>query len=216
MNRKTTRFPLAVTALFLLFFSAFAITKAAPIHDAARDGDLTNLLAQIEAEPLMLELLDEIGASPLWVAAVNGHSDVVATLIDLGADPSSATIDGLTGLHWAALKGDVATCRTLLEGGADVNARSIVQQNTPLHEVWNGGGQPQVARLLVSYGADVNAVERFYGMTPLHYAASKNQPDVATVLLDAGASAAIEDNSGRTADAYAYNAAVRSAFESAR
>jgi serine/threonine-protein phosphatase 6 regulatory ankyrin repeat subunit B len=160
----------------------------------------------------MLEIRDEIGASPLYYAAWEGHLDIVNTLIAMGAEVTVATTDGLTGLHWAALEGHLEVCRVLLDNGADVDARTKVQENTPLLEVWNGAGHPEVAQLLIERGADVDAIEKWYGMSILHYAANKGLPTLVRTLIDNGASETLKDNGGRIAAHHASNSATRAAF----
>lgn len=189
---------------------------AAPVHDAARTGDHALVFTLIEKDPTMLEIRDEIGASPLWYAASYGHVTLAEALVEAGAEVTVATKDGLTPLHWAAVRGFTEVCRLLLDNGADVNARSVVQANTPLHEVWNNGGQPQIAALLIERGADLDAVENWYGMTPLHYAANKGLAELAGVLIDAGASLDVEDRFGRTPAEHARNAETRALFAARR
>ena len=59
------------------------------------------------------------GATPLWVAAENGHLDVVRHLVEGGADKDQAKISGATPLHIAAENGHLDVVRYLAEVGAD-------------------------------------------------------------------------------------------------
>jgi serine/threonine-protein phosphatase 6 regulatory ankyrin repeat subunit B len=183
------------------------------IHDDAIRGDNEAVFSAIAKDPGLLEIRDQIGASPLYYAAWHGHTELVRGLIERGAEVTVATTDGLTPLHWAALGGHVEICRMLIDHGAVVNYRSIVQRNTPLHEVWNGGGSPEVARLLVQRGADVNATEDWYGMTPLHYAVVKNLPELAEALIESGADTRVADRSGRLPASYARTDRMRAIFQ---
>jgi len=87
-------------------------------------------------------------------------------------------------LHKAALKGDIATVRRLLDGGADIDAQNS-DSFTPLH-LAALGGHLAVVRLLIEKGASMEATTR-NGMTPLHVAAYRGQADVAEFLLEKGA-----------------------------
>lgn len=60
-----------------------------------------------------------------------------------------------TALHAAARYNDVASVERLLANGADVHARTLVMQATPLH--WAGG--VEAARLLLEAGAKTTALD---------------------------------------------------------
>jgi ankyrin repeat protein len=58
--------------------------------------------------------------TPLHCAAMNGHSSVCATLIQVGANVNAQTDpQGYAPLHTAAFAGHVEAIRVLLAGGAD-------------------------------------------------------------------------------------------------
>lgn len=92
--------------------------------------------------------------------------------------------------------GDVAALGRLLAADPAIASARIggtQAERTPLHVVadWPGffAEGPQLVRMLVEAGADPNA--RFpgedHGETPLHWAASSDDADVASALIDAGA-----------------------------
>ena len=84
---------------------------------------------------------------------------------------------------------------SLLEGGADVNARAE-NDVTPLHMAAIENTNPEVIRVLLGAGADVNA-KTGESVTPLHLAAMDNtNPEVVEVLLESGADAKIRDAGG--------------------
>ena len=62
---------------------------------------------------------DSSGATPLYIAAENGHLDVVRHLVEVGADKDQANIQGATPLYIAAQKGHLDVVRHLVEVGAD-------------------------------------------------------------------------------------------------
>src|SRR5262245_39927657 len=61
----------------------------------------------------------------LRVAARNGHTKTVKSLINAGSDVNGRDRDGKTALMWAANYGHADTVRALIDSGADVNAQSF-------------------------------------------------------------------------------------------
>ncbi|MBO9493910.1 ankyrin repeat domain-containing protein [Thalassotalea sp. G20_0] len=91
---------------------------------------------------------------PLLVAAAKGRPDAVSCLLDLGLNVNCSTKDGLTPLHCAAIKGDVATIEHLLSHGASVNA--VTSGKTPLHFAAEHGQQDAIW-LLLEKRANINS-----------------------------------------------------------
>lgn len=119
---------------------------------------------------------------------------VVALLLGAGA-PDAPVAD-------AAMTGDVARVRALLERGADVNAAQG-DGMTALH--WAAmNGSVELAELLISAGAYVDAGTRIGSLTPLHLASKAAQGALVERLLAAGADAKRPtSNGGVTALHYA-------------
>ena len=59
------------------------------------------------------------GTMALFIAAQNGHLEVVRLLLDAGSDKDAATTDGTTALLAAAHKGHLEIARLLLDAGVD-------------------------------------------------------------------------------------------------
>lgn len=101
----------------------------------------------------------------------------------------------------AAMRGDLASVRTLLAAKTDVNAAQG-DGMTALH--WAADrGDAVMAQLLVKSGAKVTATTRVGNYTPLHVAAQKGQAAVIKVLLAAGADPNARTIGGSTALHYA-------------
>ena len=86
-------------------------------------------------------------------------------------------------MHSAALSGNPAVVKKLIDAGADVRVRNN-DGNTPLHLAVLGS--PIVTGLLIEAGADVNTWNSLRN-TPLHIAMTFVKIDAAMLLLEAGA-----------------------------
>ena len=85
----------------------------------------------------------------------------------------------------AAMTGDLASVRTLLSDGADVNAPQG-DGMTALH--WAArAADADLARLLLEAGAEVGAATRIGAYAPLHLASEVGGSEVVGLLLEAGA-----------------------------
>ena len=99
----------------------------------------------------------EYGETPLHWAAAGGIPEIVAALLDAGADLEARTRDGWTPLHLAAEHGTPETVATLLDAGADLEARTG-DGKTPLHRAAEDG-TPETVATLLDAGADPEARE---------------------------------------------------------
>ena len=63
---------------------------------------------------------------------MQGNRDAVRALLKQAADVNAAQGDGMTALHWAAMKDDADLAQTLLFAGANVRATTRIGAYTPL------------------------------------------------------------------------------------
>lgn len=155
--------------------------------DAAALGDADALRAALDAEPSILDRISNDGWTMLHLAAFFGHEDVVALLLERGADPHVVSENAMrnTPLH-AALAGPLGMdgVRRLLDAGADVNARQHGGY-TPLHSA-AGRGALDLIQLLLERGADPEASAED-GKRPVDFARERGHPAAAAYLAELGA-----------------------------
>jgi len=124
--------------------------------------------------------------SPVADAARAGDVDGVRDLLREGADVNAAQGDGMSALHWAAERGDMALMEVLLYAGAELEASTRIGQYRPLHIAARNGNREALDRLIAA-GAEVSAITYPSGSTPLHLAALSGNGDLIHSLVSAGA-----------------------------
>jgi hypothetical protein len=100
----------------------------------------------------------------------------------------------ITDLHMSVIQGKAEAVAKLLDGGAEVNAKSS-DGTTPLH-LAAVFGRLKCAQLLLARGADLSA-QSDSGDTPLALAAQAAQPMILELLLSSGAQAYITNKKGQ-------------------
>jgi len=130
----------------------------------------------------------------LWILE-KGHTQIVVTLIENGANARATSQDGDTLLHWAAKYGQTPIVLVLIKNGADVHATDQ-DGETALH--WAAqNGQIQAALVLIQAKANVKATNHF-GDTPLHNAVRRGHTQTALTLIEKGANPNAIDEYGNT------------------
>lgn len=151
---------------------------------------------------------------PLHFAVRKNRREIVALLLELGADPRATDGEGVSASVYAADPGvDRAVIETLtLHGGLDLFGAlalgdegtaagllradpSLIEDGGPLHLVAKRG-DAEAVRWLLEHGADPNARWSHWDaeVTPLHLAAAQGHVDVVRLLLAAGADPSIRDS----------------------
>ncbi len=104
------------------------------IHEAAMNGDLASIQYYID-QGVDLNVRDELGgSSPLIIASMFGHHDIVKTLLDAGVDINQKNNDGSTALHTAAFFGRTEIVKILLTRDVDLSIQNN-SGSTPLETV---------------------------------------------------------------------------------
>lgn len=131
------------------------------------------------------------GPSPVADAAERDDLDAVKELLREGADVNAAQADGMTALHWAAVRNHPEMVEILLYAGATVRARTRLGGYSPLHLAARNGSTG-TALLLLEAGADPDA-RTTTGVTALHFAAEADAADLVRALSSNGADVNAED-----------------------
>ena len=98
------------------------------------------------------ESYPELISDAFYIAGRNGHIEVMAFLLERGADINCRGFFGGTGLHWAAINGHKAAVRWLLDHGADAALKDTEFDATP-HGWALETSQTEIAALLQSCGS---------------------------------------------------------------
>jgi RNA polymerase sigma factor (sigma-70 family) len=146
------------------------------LFNAVKQGDLDTIRGLLGKRTDLLEARDGMGHTPLHRAALHGHNEIVALLLEKGAavdarcqaERSEAAPlrcseqgeKGETPLHWAAWIGHKTMARALIKHGAEVEAPDH-QGITPLYRAaqpgtWRWHETTQVADMLIRAGAEVD------------------------------------------------------------
>ena len=133
-------------------------------------------------------------------AASQNDAPRVRSLLASDGNPNQTDDEGRTGLHYAAINGNLTIIAILIKASAKLDVRDKFG-NTPLHLAADRN-QVEAARLLLDVGAPVDA-ENKNGMTPLMMAANRGSIDVVLALLAKGASVNKTDFTGRDAAGWA-------------
>ncbi len=132
--------------------------------------------------------VDKKGMTPLYWAAVKGHTEVVTHLLGAKANVNQADRFGQRPLHMVAYNGHTDIVELLLDAGVDINPKDE-KGRTPLLFAAEYG-RTEVVKLLLENGAEVNTVISsgwYKGDTPLHAAAEGGHTKTIELLLKKGA-----------------------------
>ena len=135
----------------IAIFALAAPAAAAPIHDAAKNGDVPALTAALEAGADVNE--SDGWATPLWYAARRGHEDAAKLLIARGADVNLTTKSSGPPLLGAIERKNGILVKLLLASGADPKTKSALYLAAK-------SGCLECVTALVDLGADVNALNQ--------------------------------------------------------
>ncbi|MEM7055454.1 MAG: ankyrin repeat domain-containing protein [Bacteroidota bacterium] len=158
------------------------------LHYAAEKCDIEVVEELVKNRKVPVDITTgQRGRTPLQLAAVKGHSNVVKYLVEQGADVSKQDNEEGYVLHYATSGGDVNIVKYLIERGAKVHVKD--KNGFTILHVAARFNNLRLAKYLIEERSDwtiINTTSK-RGNTPLHLAAHSGSKDVARVLLEAGA-----------------------------
>ncbi len=168
-----------------------------PMRDAIVAGDVAAVAALLDAGA---DPTSDWGAGVTAVhwAAARDHREIVALLVENGANVNVRTDAGQTPLLLASTSASYDTVTWLLAHGADptISSYALPTQNA-LHDA-AAAGNADAVRALLDFGVDPN-VRDANGSTPLLLTSWFGRRDAELALLAAGADTSYRDARGRTA-----------------
>lgn len=181
-----------------------------PLQEAIKTDDVKILKLLVDSGA-NIDPKGKGGALLLFTAVGVDNPDMVKFLLDNGVDINARAHEGQEGniLHMAAMAGKFKSIKTLVEHGADINAKmkgsAEYTNTTPLHlAVQIFGVHSYVApknllattKAVVESGGDVNAKGGHNGdLSPLMSAVRMGTPEVVNYLIEKGAKIDGSENS---------------------
>lgn len=152
-----------------------------PLHWAAKRklNEVVKPLLDRKADPNLL--IPDKKVSPLGIAVFHDNRDMVAMLLDAGANPNIHTFQGRTALIVAASLGHDVVVGMLLAKGADINAQND-QGNTALM-IAASNGKNKTVEMLLAHQADPT-IKNSDGKTALDLAGDNGKENVVKILTE--------------------------------
>lgn len=139
----------------------------------------------IHATQILLELdadvhhADALGRSPLFLAAMYGHNDVIESLHFFNASVSHTSTDGRTPLHAASAEGHAESIQLLASLGANIHKKDL-DGRTPLFEAAMVGRNNSISAL-IDLGASATEPNKD-NVTPVEIARTEHNEDTVSLL----------------------------------
>ncbi|MBE88248.1 MAG: hypothetical protein CMM76_02260 [Rhodospirillaceae bacterium] len=155
-----------------------------PIFGPVRAGDWQSVdyLLKSGVSPNVKE--SEEGQSPLVLATIGRHLDIVETLLQFEARIDVPDNFGRTALSWAAVKGEYEIAKILLVAKANLNHQNN-EGLTPLMQAVKNS-QIELVQLLLQWKPDFS-IRDYTGRGPMDWARAQRNPQIELMLRQAGA-----------------------------
>jgi ankyrin repeat protein len=151
--------------------------------DAAKAGDESIALSLANNDNSRVS--DSTGTTALHWAVYNDQPELVAALIEAGADVETTNNYGASPLGEAAITGNPAVIEMLLAAGADPNASNPEGQTALM--VLARTENTEASKILLEHGADPDLREGWKMQSALMWAAARSRPQMIRLLTSYGA-----------------------------
>lgn len=186
-------YAIALTGLFLLSGTGYLSAQGGKEEERAnRQESAQDRINTLEIARYInnVNYTDIYDRSILMYASSKGYTKAVRIMLNRGADPNLAAIDGATAGMFSSYNGHAKIVRLLLEKGFDPDMQALDGTGALLMASQNG--HTEIVRLLLEYGANPN-IRAYDGYTSLMLAAQNGYAEIISLLLDKGALVDIQD-----------------------
>ena len=167
------------------------------LYEVSRAGDCARVreLLKDGADPVRYKD-EKHGATALHEAALNGHNEMVKTLIQAKCDLNVKNKYEITALHLAAWNGHNDVVKTLIQAKCDLDVKNKYG-NTPLLNAATFGHN-EVVKILIQAKCNVHVKDDNFGKNALDWAAEKGHNEVVTTLIQANCDVNVKDENNDT------------------
>jgi hypothetical protein len=170
-------------------FDLAALNGLHPIHIAAKKGHYEIVDVLLKQKVKYDVVARTTGYTPLMLACMNVHSEIVELLLDAGADPHAEDMEGNTPLHFTCAEGNYRATYLLLTAGADPDMPNSREDTA--FDVASTHGHSHVLYLLetmdLAAGGGGKTVEEmdqaFIQDKQLSEALARNRPEIADIIV---------------------------------
>lgn len=154
-----------------------------PFYQAVATGDIDEVKLHLDQGTDLVNKPDTNGNTPLGMAVEGGRPELIALLLEAGANPSAPSRD-VPPIIMAAIRNNLDALKTLIERGAPVNGTDSMGKTALI--VATDSGFIDIVEFLISAGANVNAKDKA-GQSALAIAQARRQTEIADMLRRHGA-----------------------------
>ncbi|XP_012066668.2 ankyrin repeat-containing protein At5g02620 [Jatropha curcas] len=179
-----------------------SVEKDTALHEAVRNNHIGVVRILTREDPEFEYLANDVGETPLYLAAERGYDDIVTHILQTCTSPTYDGPFGRTALHLAVINKNLPMTRKILERNQNLTREVDEQGWTPLHHASHSGNLP-IVQLLLQFDKSTAYIRDKDGKkTPLHIAAlwGKTHKSIAqTIISHCPDCCEIVDERGRNA-----------------